>query len=71
MDPVQELLDWAISHGVKLNGIAPTRVLGRGIGVIATRDIQVSQTQHNRRNKKRPAGSVKLPVFLPKQPLTL
>ncbi len=42
MDPLQELLDWATSHGVRLNGIAPERISGHGIGVIATRDIQVS-----------------------------
>ncbi|KAI0543747.1 SET domain-containing protein [Xylaria curta] len=43
MDPVQELLDWATSHGVKLNGIAPERIPGRGIGVLATRDIQADE----------------------------
>ncbi|RYC64259.1 hypothetical protein CHU98_g1972 [Xylaria longipes] len=43
MDPLQELLDWATSHGVKLNGIAPERIPGRGIGVLATRDIQADE----------------------------
>ncbi|KAI0857317.1 SET domain-containing protein [Xylaria cubensis] len=43
MDPIQELLDWATSHGVKLNGIAPERIPGRGIGVLATRDIQTDE----------------------------
>ncbi|KAI0913042.1 SET domain-containing protein [Ustulina deusta] len=43
MDPLQELLDWATSHGVRLNGIAPERIPGRGIGVIATRDIQADE----------------------------
>jgi hypothetical protein len=45
MDPLQELLDWATSHGVKLNGILPERIPGRGIGVLATRDIQVKPSQ--------------------------
>ncbi|KAI3321541.1 SET domain-containing protein [Xylariaceae sp. AK1471] len=43
MDSVQELLDWATSHGVKLNGILPKRIPGRGIGVLATRDIQADE----------------------------
>ncbi|KAI8627823.1 SET domain-containing protein [Xylariaceae sp. FL1651] len=43
MDPLQELLDWATSHGVNLNGIAPERIPGRGIGVLATRDIQADE----------------------------
>ncbi|KAI0437019.1 SET domain-containing protein [Xylaria telfairii] len=43
MDPLHELLDWATSRGVKLNGIAPERIPGRGIGVLATRDIQADE----------------------------
>ncbi|KAI0870769.1 SET domain-containing protein [Hypoxylon argillaceum] len=43
MDPIQELIDWATSHGVKLNGIAPERIPGRGIGVLATRDIRTDE----------------------------
>ncbi|KAI0975827.1 SET domain-containing protein [Xylaria arbuscula] len=43
MDPLQDLLDWATSHGVKLNGIAPERIPGRGIGVLATRDIETDE----------------------------
>ncbi|KAI1748833.1 SET domain-containing protein [Xylaria castorea] len=43
MDPLQELLGWATSHGVKLDGIAPERIPGRGIGVLATRDIQADE----------------------------
>ncbi|KAI1419057.1 SET domain-containing protein [Xylaria sp. FL1777] len=43
MDPLQELLDWATSHGVKLNGIAPKRIPGCGIGVLATRNIQADE----------------------------
>ncbi|KAJ8118674.1 hypothetical protein ONZ43_g3943 [Nemania bipapillata] len=43
MDSLQELLDWATSQGVKLNGIGPERIPGRGIGVLATRDIQADE----------------------------
>ncbi|KAI1300430.1 SET domain-containing protein [Xylaria venustula] len=43
MDSLQELLHWATSHGVKLNGIAPERIPGHGIGVLATRDIQADE----------------------------
>ncbi|KAH9884026.1 SET domain-containing protein [Xylariomycetidae sp. FL2044] len=37
---MDELLDWAITQGVELNGVAPKRFPGRGIGVVATRAIQ-------------------------------
>ncbi|KAI2634881.1 SET domain-containing protein [Hypomontagnella submonticulosa] len=40
MEPHEELLDWATSQGVKLNGIAPKRIPGRGIGLVATRNIR-------------------------------
>ncbi|KAI0019061.1 SET domain-containing protein [Xylariomycetidae sp. FL0641] len=40
MDAHEELLRWATGRGVKLNGIAPKRIPGRGIGLVATRDIQ-------------------------------
>ncbi|TGJ79949.1 hypothetical protein E0Z10_g8816 [Xylaria hypoxylon] len=43
MDPLQELLEWATSHGVRLNGIAPERIPGCGIGVLATRNIQADE----------------------------
>lgn len=43
MDHLQELIDWATSHGVKMNGISPKRIPGRGIGVVATRAIQVDE----------------------------
>ncbi|KAI0803545.1 SET domain-containing protein [Xylaria sp. FL0064] len=42
-DPLLELVDWATCHGtkrVKLNGIAPERIPGCGVGVVATRDIE-------------------------------
>ncbi|KAI0838166.1 SET domain-containing protein, partial [Hypoxylon sp. FL0890] len=39
MEPHEKLLAWATSQGVKLTGIAPKRIPGRGIGLIATRAI--------------------------------
>ncbi|KAI0011373.1 SET domain-containing protein [Xylariaceae sp. FL0662B] len=40
MEAYQDLLDWAIDKGVKLNGIVPKRIPGRGIGLIATHAIK-------------------------------
>ncbi len=35
---------WAVSHGIKIKGIAPARFPGRRLGMIATRDIEVSMS---------------------------
>ncbi|KAI1500007.1 SET domain-containing protein [Biscogniauxia marginata] len=40
MEPHEELLEWATSQGVTLDGVAPRRIPGRGIGLIATRTIK-------------------------------
>ncbi|KAI1212553.1 SET domain-containing protein [Annulohypoxylon truncatum] len=40
MESHEELLDWATSQGVKMTGIAPKRIPGRGIGLLATRAIK-------------------------------
>ncbi|KAI1488396.1 SET domain-containing protein [Biscogniauxia mediterranea] len=40
MEPHEELLEWATNQGIKLDGINPTRIPGRGIGLIATRAIK-------------------------------
>ena len=40
-EAIEELLKWATSHGTKLNGITPKALPGRGIGIVATRKIQV------------------------------
>ncbi|KXJ93752.1 hypothetical protein Micbo1qcDRAFT_220387 [Microdochium bolleyi] len=40
MNAIKQLLDWAGPKGIKLNGIAPERIPGRGIGLVATREIQ-------------------------------
>ncbi|KAI1116693.1 SET domain-containing protein [Nemania sp. NC0429] len=42
-DPLRELVAWATSRGVELNGIAPQRIPGRGVGVLATRDIKADE----------------------------
>ncbi|KAJ5624579.1 hypothetical protein N7510_000888 [Penicillium lagena] len=34
------LTDWALSHGVVANGVTPARFPGRGLGMIATREIR-------------------------------
>jgi hypothetical protein len=34
-------MQWAIAQGVKVNGVEPAKIPGRGLGMIATRDIQV------------------------------
>lgn len=37
-----ELVKWAEDKGVQLHGITPVRTPGRGIGVTATRKLEVS-----------------------------
>jgi hypothetical protein len=37
-----EFVSWAKSHGVEINGIAPARFVGRGMGIVAAQDIKVS-----------------------------
>lgn len=32
---------WAVSHGIKIKGIAPARFPGRRLGMVATRAIEV------------------------------
>ncbi|KAI1380020.1 SET domain-containing protein [Hypoxylon crocopeplum] len=44
METHEELLTWATSQGIKLNGIAPKTIPGRGIGLIATRTIKPEET---------------------------
>lgn len=33
---------WAGSQGVEINGVAPAKFLGRRLGMVATRPIEVS-----------------------------
>jgi hypothetical protein len=44
MEAVDKLLEWAETEGVKLNGIKPSLIPGRGIGIVAQRDIKVRLT---------------------------
>lgn len=44
MGSLQDLLSWAESVGVELNGIIPTSIPGCGTGVIATRRLKVVTT---------------------------
>lgn len=38
----ERFTEWAVSQGILVNGVAPARFPGRGLGMIATRDIQAS-----------------------------
>jgi hypothetical protein len=38
-------VQWALSNGIQINGVAPFRFPGRGMGIIATRTIEVSYIQ--------------------------
>ncbi|KAI1398597.1 SET domain-containing protein [Hypoxylon fuscum] len=44
MEPHEELLAWAKEQGVRLDGIEPKRIPGRGIGVVAARTIKPDNT---------------------------
>ncbi|KAK8104002.1 Ribosomal lysine N-methyltransferase s.t1.c11 [Apiospora kogelbergensis] len=43
MEPHEQLLQWAEAKGVKLDGIAPQRLPGRGMGIVATRSVQADE----------------------------
>ena len=48
LDPGEQhtrFMDWAKSNGVKIDGIAPARFVGRGMGIVAAKDIKVSLTR--------------------------
>jgi hypothetical protein len=44
MDTLTELTEWALAHGVQLNGIAIQRIPGKGLGIIGERTIKVCLT---------------------------
>lgn len=51
-----EFLQWAASEGIVVQGVAPAKFPGRGLGMVATRTIQVSQSSpcnHNTKKKKK------------------
>lgn len=35
-----DFVAWAKSNGVEINGIAPARFVGRGMGIVAAQDIK-------------------------------
>ena len=37
----EQFTEWAISQGIIANGVGPARFPGRGLGMIATRNIEV------------------------------
>lgn len=37
--------DWAVSAGIIMNGIAPAKFPGRGMGMVATKAIDVSEDE--------------------------
>lgn len=39
---IEQLLEWSISIGIELNGIHPKALHGRGIGIVATRHLEVT-----------------------------
>lgn len=44
LDPGEEhacFMEWAAENGVEINGIAPARFVGRGMGIVAARDLKV------------------------------
>jgi hypothetical protein len=41
-DEHSEFVEWATANGVDINGIAPARFSGRGMGIVAAKDIKVS-----------------------------
>ena len=50
LDPGEQhtkFIDWAESNGVVISGIAPARFSGRGMGIVAARDIKVRTPQIN------------------------
>jgi hypothetical protein len=43
MDIHKKFMEWAIEKGVEINGIRPHRFAGRGLGIIAERDLKVRE----------------------------
>ena len=44
LDPGEEharFISWAKNNGVEINGVAPAKFVGRGIGIVAARDLKV------------------------------
>lgn len=43
---INNLLQWADSKGIELNGITPKQLHGRGVGLVATEHIKVNTLTH-------------------------
>jgi hypothetical protein len=41
MDIHENFTAWSIEEGVKINGIKPHRFPGRGLGIVAEKDLKV------------------------------
>jgi hypothetical protein len=42
MEIHKEFTDWAVAKGVKINGIVAHRFSGRGLGIMAEKDLKAS-----------------------------
>ena len=42
VDDHDRFFKWAVANGIQVNGVTPRRFPGRGMGMIATRTIEVS-----------------------------
>jgi hypothetical protein len=40
--PIDALVRWAEHRGVELSGVQPKTISCRGVGIVATRDLEVS-----------------------------
>ncbi|KAG5921288.1 hypothetical protein E4U42_005913 [Claviceps africana] len=43
MEAIEQLVAWAQANGVVMDGIGPRQLPGRGIGIVATRDLEANQ----------------------------
>lgn len=46
LDPGEEhtrFTEWAKRNGVQINGVAPAKFVDRGMGIVAAKDLKVSQ----------------------------
>jgi hypothetical protein len=50
LDPGEEhthFVEWAKANGVTISGVAPAKFVGRGMGIVAARDLKVSKELKN------------------------
>lgn len=49
LDPGEQhtkFVSWAEANGVNIDGIAPASFVGRGMGIVAAKDIKVGRPEH-------------------------